>query len=69
VLIFGRYHWQTGALFSPLRFKVLLVLENILAHVWSWKTAQAVVGSSCLIFDTTPGMVFGSNLSIYWAAA
>jgi hypothetical protein len=69
VLVFARYRHQTGALFSPLRFKVLLGLENIPAHVWSRETAQAVAGSSCLIFDMDPGATHGSDLSSYWAAA
>jgi hypothetical protein len=38
ILIFGCYHRQTGTLFSPLRFKILLALKNILAHVWSLET-------------------------------
>jgi hypothetical protein len=68
VLIFGRYHRHTDALFSPLRFKIRLALEKILAHVWSLETTQAVVGSSYLIFDIAPDTADGSNLSQYWAA-
>jgi hypothetical protein len=55
VLFFGHYHRQTGALFSPLRFKVLLALKNISMHVWSREIAHVVVSSSCLIYDTAPG--------------
>jgi hypothetical protein len=69
VVVFGRYRRQTGALFSPMRFKVLLALENIPAHTWSPEIAQAPVGSSCLIFDTSPAVADGSDLSAYWAAA
>jgi hypothetical protein len=69
VLVFACYCRQTGALFSPLRFKVLLALENIPVHAWSWETVHAVVNCSCLIFDMAPGLVDGSNLSSYWAAA
>jgi hypothetical protein len=65
ILIFGCYHRQTGTLFSPLRFKILLALKNILAHVWSLETTQEVVGSSCLIFNTAASMADGSNLSQY----
>jgi hypothetical protein len=69
VLVFACYCRQTGALFSSLRFKVLLTLENIPVHAWSRETVHAVVNCSCLIFDTAPGLVDGSNLSSYWAAA
>jgi hypothetical protein len=67
VLVFGCYRRQTGALFSPLRYKVLLALENIPAHVWSLEIAQAVVGSSCLIFVTSPTMANGAALLEFWA--
>jgi hypothetical protein len=69
VLIFGRYRRLLGALFKPLRFKVLLALDTIPAHVWSLDTAQAMVGSSCLIFDTGPSSTDGSDMSQYLAAA
>jgi hypothetical protein len=32
MLIFSRYTRQAGALFSPLRFKILIAIENLLAH-------------------------------------
>jgi hypothetical protein len=32
VLLFQRWHWQSCALFSPLRFKVLLAIDNVPAH-------------------------------------
>jgi hypothetical protein len=68
VLIFGRYRRQSGVLFSPLQFKVLLALENIPAHVWSLETTQAVVGFSYLIYDTSLAMVDVSDIFAYWAA-
>jgi hypothetical protein len=38
-LVFGHYCRQTDTLFTPLRFKVLVALENIPAHVWLRETA------------------------------
>jgi hypothetical protein len=68
VLIFGRYRRQSGVLFSPQQFKVLLALENIPAHVWSLETTQAVVGSSYLIYDTSLATADVSDIFAYWAA-
>jgi hypothetical protein len=69
VLIFGRYRRQQGALFSPLRFKVLLALDNVPTHVWLLDTMQVVVKSSCLIFDMAPSFADGSDTSHYRMAA
>jgi hypothetical protein len=53
-LFFCLWRRQSGALRTPLRFKVLLVLENLPAHVWSVECAQVIIGSSCLCFE--PGL-------------
>jgi hypothetical protein len=58
-----------GTLFSLLHFKVFLALENIPAQVKSLDTAQLVVGSSCLIFDTAPSLADGSDMSHFLAVA
>jgi hypothetical protein len=69
VLIFGHYRRQLCALFLPLRFKVLLALDNVPAHVWSLYTVQVVVRSSCLIFDMAPSSADGSDMSHYLVVA
>jgi hypothetical protein len=51
VLIFRRWTRQAGARFDPLRFKVLLALENIPAHLWSVQMVQKIIGSTCLVFE------------------
>jgi hypothetical protein len=33
-LCFHRWHWQSRALFKPLRYKVLLAVDNIPTHLW-----------------------------------
>jgi hypothetical protein len=58
VLIFAHYRWPTGAGFKPLP-----------AHAWSLETAQAIVGSSCLIFDVAPSSSSGDDLLAFWATA
>jgi hypothetical protein len=57
------------ALFKPMFFKVLMSVENIPAHVWSVTTAQTIIGSSCLIFDVSPTLADGSNMSQFLAVA
>jgi hypothetical protein len=68
-LHFNYWCFQARAIFSPLHYKVLLVIENMLAHVWSWGVAQSIISSSCLIFDTLLGMVSRSDMSILLATA
>jgi hypothetical protein len=71
LLIF--YHWsqQAGVLFKSFIFKVLLSISNIPAHVWSVEMIQAIVGSSCLVFEVPPCSLDQSDLSsfqvIVWA--
>jgi hypothetical protein len=60
-LRFRRWTRQSRALFSLLRFKVLLSIENIPVHAWSLETTQHVVGSSCMIVDTSPRSLNGSD--------
>jgi hypothetical protein len=69
VLIFWHWQCQCGALFSPLRFKVLLALENLPGHVWSLDIAQEIVGSTCLIFDMAPNSSSASDMSQFLVAA
>jgi hypothetical protein len=66
---FSPWTRQAGALFSPLRFKVLLSIDNIPAHVWSMDTAQVILGSSCLVFDAVPSSRSGEDLSRFLVAA
>jgi hypothetical protein len=63
MLVFRRWQCQSNVLFSPLHFKILLAIENISAHAWSLDTAQAIVGSSCLIFYMAPSSATASDLS------
>jgi hypothetical protein len=67
-LIFRRWRQQSGVLFSPLFFKVLLSIGNIPAHIWLVELAQTVVGSSCLIFDVSPASADGSDMSQFLEA-
>jgi hypothetical protein len=68
-LIFSRFTWQVGPLFSPLRYKVLSSIENLPAHTWSISTAQEVLGSYALIFDVSSASSSGSDLSQFLVAA
>jgi hypothetical protein len=68
-LHFNRWSRQAGAVFSPLRFKVLLAIENVPAHVWSCEVVQTIIGSSCLIFNTSPRTASGADMSVFLAAA
>jgi hypothetical protein len=54
MLVFRHWHRQAGAMFAPLWFKVLLVVESIPTHAWSVKTVEAIIGSSCLVFELAP---------------
>jgi hypothetical protein len=49
-LIFQHWRHQTGALFAPLRYKVLILISNIYALVWSEEIVQEILGSSCKVF-------------------
>jgi hypothetical protein len=69
ILIFTCYRRQTGTIFKLLRFKILLTVENILVHAWSLETAQAIIGSTCLIFNVAPSLARGEDLFAFWAAA
>jgi hypothetical protein len=68
-LIYKRWRRQSGALISPLFFKVLLSRENMPSHIWSVELAQMVVGSSSLIFDVSPASADGSDMSQFLVAA
>jgi hypothetical protein len=69
VLIFQRWRRQSGALFAPLRYKVLLIVDNITAHIWSVQMVQEIIGSSCLIFEPALTSAEGSDLSQFMVVA
>jgi hypothetical protein len=69
VLVFRRWQRQSGALFSPLHFKVMLALENLPAHVWSLEVTQEVVRTSRAIFDQAPSSSAATDMSQYIVAA
>jgi hypothetical protein len=58
-------------LFKPFRYKVLLLVSNVPVHVWLEETIQVIIGSSCLIFESSPRLVVQSDLSsflvVVWA--
>jgi hypothetical protein len=41
-------------LFKPFKCKVLILVSNVPVHVWSVEVIQAILGSSCLVFDVDP---------------
>jgi hypothetical protein len=67
-LVFCRWRRQAGALFSPLRFKVLLVISNLPDHLWSVEVVQAIVGSY-LIFELVPQLVAREDMSRFYMVA
>jgi hypothetical protein len=67
-LVFRRWRRQAGALFSPLRFKVLLVVSKLPGHLWSVEVVQAIVGSY-LIFEPVPQLVAGEDMSRFYVVA
>jgi hypothetical protein len=67
-----RFHcWsrQSRALFSPLRFKVLLVVDNIPVHLLLSKVMLAIIGSSCLSFELALDYVNRVDLSRFFVVA
>jgi hypothetical protein len=54
MLVFQRWQWLMGALLSSLRCKVLLMIENIPAHLWSVDTACTILGTSCIVSEASP---------------
>jgi hypothetical protein len=61
-LILQRWRRQAGALFKPFWCKVLLVVSNIPTHDWSVDVVHDILGSSCLVFDSSPRLQSGVNL-------
>jgi hypothetical protein len=53
-------------LFSPLRYKVLLAIDNLPAHVWSPKIVQAIIDSFCLGFEITLASLNREDLSRFF---
>jgi hypothetical protein len=64
-LIFHRWRKQTGELFSPLCYKVLLSITNIYAPIWSKDVVQEILGSLCKVFKTAPTSATGEHLSSF----
>jgi hypothetical protein len=54
---------------SPFRYKVLLSISNILAHAWSVDFIQAMIGSSCLVFEVAPSSLEQTDLSSFLVVA
>jgi hypothetical protein len=52
-----------------LSFKILLSITNIPAHVWLAKSAQVVLGSSCLVFKIAPCSLDHPGTSSYLIVA
>jgi hypothetical protein len=52
-------------LFKPFYFRVLLSTTNVLVHVWSVETIQAVNGLPCLVFEVASRSMHQSNLLSY----
>jgi hypothetical protein len=61
-LIFRRWRCQARARFSPLRYKVLLAIDNVSAHVWLLEVVQTIIDSSCLSFELAPASVSRTNM-------
>jgi hypothetical protein len=68
-LVFHHWRRHAGALFSPLRFKVLLAVSNLPAQLWSVEVVQAIVGLSCLVFEPAPRSVAVEDLSRFFVVA
>jgi hypothetical protein len=70
-LCFHRWHRQARTLFSLLRYKVLLAIDNIMTHLWSAKIVLTIIGTICLSFELAPGSVNRADLSrfliVVWA--
>jgi hypothetical protein len=62
IFVFQWQRCQTGALFSPLHYKVMQSITNIPTHAWSVDSTQAVLGSSYLIFETLSRSLDRSNI-------
>jgi hypothetical protein len=69
LLVFQQWNRQAGSLFKPFCFKVLLSVTNVLKHIWSLDTIQAIIGSSCLMFKASPQSLEGSDLSSFFVVA
>jgi hypothetical protein len=56
-------------LFNPFRYKVLLSVSNVPAHIWSVETIQEIIGSSCLVFEVAPSSSGRFDLSSFLVVA
>jgi hypothetical protein len=68
-LVFRWWQCQSSAHFQPLCFKVLMTIDNIPAHAWSLNMTQAIVHSSCLIFDSALNSSLASDMSEFLVVA
>jgi hypothetical protein len=68
-LIFRRWRCQARARFSPLRYKVLLAIDNVSAHVWLLEVVQTIIASLCLSFELAPASVSRTNMSHFFMVA
>jgi hypothetical protein len=65
-LFFWCWRQQSWVLFSPLRYKVLLAIDNLPAHVWSPKIVQTIIDSFCLGFEITLASLNREDLSRFF---
>jgi hypothetical protein len=52
-------------LFSPFLFRVLLSVTNVSTHAWSISTIQAIINTSCLVFEVSPSSLNKSDMSSF----
>jgi hypothetical protein len=52
-----------------LRYKMLLEIDSIPAHVWSVDNVQAILGSSCVVAEPSPRLVRKDDMSSFLVAA
>jgi hypothetical protein len=69
LILLCRWCQQVEALFSPLRFKVLLAVSIVPGHLWSVEVVQSIIGSLCLVFEPAPQLVAGEDLSKFFVIA
>jgi hypothetical protein len=66
---FQRWRRQFGARFAPLRYKALLTVDNLPAQALSVDIVQAVIDSSCYIFEPALESVQDLDLSRFTVVA
>jgi hypothetical protein len=68
-LLFHRWCRQSRVCFVPLRFKVLLTISSIPAHIWPLASIQEIIGTPCLVFEVTPCSASKLNMSTFMVVA